>query len=148
VFDKDVAVETWSAAEAIAPWGESVLEIAYAADTDDQAWVAAVASSISRVLGIEVVGAAYQTTEELQTAITGRTIVTAFRTEQHARYPGALSFLTGPYTSKGAANVSGYSSRLFDAQLRAASIATTESDLDREVDWAGVPQYFSIAPRR
>jgi oligopeptide transport system substrate-binding protein len=128
-FDDETAKEKWLEADALVVWGDQSLQIGYTADSDDQAWVAAVASSISRVLGIDAVGVAFPTEAELDAAIADRSIAAAFRTVQTAPYPSALAYLSPRYLTKGATNTGVYSNRLVDLQLKAANTARTTADI-------------------
>ncbi len=91
-FDADEAKKLWAEADAIAPW-TAPFQIAYNADGGHQAWVDAVANQLKNNLGIEASGAPYPTFAELRTAVTDRTIQTAFRTGWQADYPSLFNFL-------------------------------------------------------
>jgi oligopeptide transport system substrate-binding protein len=125
-YDADKAKELWAQADAISPWS-GTFQIAYNADGGHQVWVDAVTNSIKNVLGIDASGAPYPTFKEARTAITDRSIQTAFRTGWQADYPGLYNFLGPLYATDASSNDGDYSSPEFD-QLLAAGIAETEVD--------------------
>ncbi len=125
-YDADKAKELWAQADAISPWS-GTFQIAYNADGGHQVWVDAVTNSIKNVLGIDASGAPYPTFKDARTAITDRSIQTAFRTGWQADYPGLYNFLGPLYATDASSNDGDYSSPEFD-QLLAAGIAETEVD--------------------
>jgi oligopeptide transport system substrate-binding protein len=124
-YDPELAVDLWAQADAISPW-EGQFKIAYNADSDHQAWVDATANSIKNTLGIDAVGEPYPTFAEFRTAITDRTIDSAFRTGWQADYPGLFNFLGPLYATGAGSNDGDYSSEQFDTLL---SEGAAESDL-------------------
>lgn len=125
-FDADEAKKLWAEADAIAPWSGS-FQIGYNADGGHQAWVDAVANQLKNNLGIDASGAPYPTFAEFRTAITDRTIQTAFRTGWQADYPALFNFLGPIYGTDAGSNDGDYSSPEFDALLKEG---LAETDLD------------------
>lgn len=116
-FDADEAKKLWAEADAIAPW-DGTFQIAYNADGGHQAWVDAVANQLKNNLGIDASGAPYPTFAEARTAITDRTIQTAFRTGWQADYPALFNFLGPIYATDAGSNDGDYSNPEFDALLK------------------------------
>ncbi|MFN3948948.1 ABC transporter substrate-binding protein [Microbacterium sp.] len=125
-YDEAKAKELWAQADAISPW-TGTFQIAYNADGGHQVWVDAVTNSIKNTLGIDASGAPYPTFKEARTAITDRSIQTAFRTGWQADYPGLYNFLGPLYATDASSNDGDYSNPEFDSLL-AAGIAETEVD--------------------
>ena len=125
-FDADAAKDLWAQADAIAPW-DGTFQIAYNADGGHQAWVDAVANQLKNNLGIDASGAPYPTFAEARTAITDRTIQTAFRTGWQADYPALFNFLGPIYGTGAGSNDGDYSNPEFDALLKEG---LAETDLD------------------
>jgi oligopeptide transport system substrate-binding protein len=123
LYNEDEAKAKWAEADAISPW-DGTFQIAYNADGGHQEWVDAVANSIKNVLGIDASGAPYPTFAEVRTAITDRTIQTAFRTGWQADYPGLFNFLGPIYGTNAGSNDGDYSSADFDALLKQGSSAS------------------------
>ncbi|CAN5181775.1 ABC transporter substrate-binding protein [soil metagenome] len=126
-YDADTAKDLWAEADLLAPW-DGTFEIAYSNDGDDQAWVDAVARSISNALGIDAAGVPSPSDDELDAAIADRSITTAFVTRTQADYPGLFNMLGPVFGSNGSANVGDYTSADFDEQLKAATAATTPDE--------------------
>ncbi|MDR1806432.1 MAG: ABC transporter substrate-binding protein [Propionibacteriaceae bacterium] len=128
-YDPEKAKELWAEADAISPW-EGTFKIAYNADGPHQAWVDAVTNSIKTVLGIDAEGDPYPTFQASRTAITDRTIQTAFRTGWQADYPSIYNYLYTLYGSEAAdgngSNDGDYKNPEFDAALAAG---LTKSDM-------------------
>lgn len=125
-YNEEKAKELWAEADAISAW-DGEFQIAYNADGGHQEWVDATVNSIKNVLGIEASGAPYPTFAEVRTAITDRTIKTAFRTGWQADYPGLFNFLGPIYGTNAGSNDGDYSNPDFDALLKqGSSAATTE----------------------
>jgi oligopeptide transport system substrate-binding protein len=125
-FDADEAKKLWAEADAIAPW-DGTFQIAYNADGGHQGWVDAVSNQLKNNLGIDASGAPYPTFAEVRTAITDRTIQTAFRTGWQADYPALFNFLGPIYGTDAGSNDGDYSSPEFDALL-AEGLAETDLD--------------------
>ncbi|RZS65753.1 oligopeptide transport system substrate-binding protein [Agromyces ramosus] len=125
-FDADEAKELWAQADAIAPW-DGTFQIAYNADGGHQAWVDAVANQLKNNLGIDASGAPYPTFAEARTAITDRTIQTAFRTGWQADYPALFNFLGPIYGTGAGSNDGDYSNPEVD-QLLDEGLAETDLD--------------------
>jgi oligopeptide transport system substrate-binding protein len=125
-FDAEEAKALWAEADAIAPW-DGTFQIGYNADGGHQAWVDAVANQLKNNLGIDASGAPYPTFAEFRTAITDRTIQTAFRTGWQADYPALFNFLGPIYGTDAGSNDGDYSNPEFDALL-AEGLAETDLD--------------------
>ncbi|GAA1502915.1 oligopeptide transport system substrate-binding protein [Agromyces terreus] len=125
-FDADAAKDLWAQADAISPWSGS-FQIAYNADGGHQAWVDAVANQLKNNLGIDASGAPYPTFAEVRTAVTDRSIQTAFRTGWQADYPALFNFLGPIYATGAGSNDGDYSNADFDALLKEG---LAETDLD------------------
>ena len=125
-YDETKAKELWAQADAISPW-TGTFQIAYNADGGHQTWVDAVTNSIKNTLGIDASGAPYPTFKEARSAITDRSIQTAFRTGWQADYPGLYNFLGPLYATDASSNDGDYSNPEFDSLL-AEGIAETEVD--------------------
>jgi oligopeptide transport system substrate-binding protein len=134
-FNADEAVALWAEADAISPW-EGTFELAYNADGGHQAWVDAVTNSIKNVLGIDAAGAPYPTFAEVRTAITDRSIQTAFRTGWQADYPGLFNFLGPIYGTNAGSNDGDYSNAEFDALLKEGSSAGSTEEANEKFQQA------------
>ncbi|WP_448005279.1 peptide ABC transporter substrate-binding protein [Agromyces bauzanensis] len=130
-FDADEAKALWAEADAISPWS-GTFQIGYNADGGHQAWVDAVANQLKNNLGIDASGAPYPTFAEFRTAITDRTIQTAFRTGWQADYPALFNFLGPIYGTDAGSNDGDYSSAEFD-QLLEEGLAETDLDAANEI---------------
>jgi len=151
-YNPDEAKKLWAQADAIAPWGDSTFQIAYNADGGHAEWVDAVSNSIKNVLGINASGAPYPTFAEARTAITDRSIQTAFRTGWQADYPGLFNFLGPLYATNASSNDGDYSNPEFDALLQegssTADSATANEDFQKaqEIllkDLPAIPLWYS-----
>ncbi len=125
-YDPDKAKDLWAQANAISPW-DGTFEIGYNADGGHQTWVDAVVNSIKNTLGIDASGAPYPTFKEVRSAITDRSIQTAFRTGWQADYPGLYNFLGPIYATDAGSNDGDYSNADFD-KLLAQGISSTDVD--------------------
>ncbi|WP_438352558.1 peptide ABC transporter substrate-binding protein [Microbacterium sp. CJ88] len=150
-FDAAKAKDLWAKADAISPW-TGTFQIAYNSDGGHQPWVDAVTNSIKNTLGIDASGAPYPTFKEARSAITGRTIQTAFRTGWQADYPGLYNFLGPLYATNASSNDGDYSSAEFDKLLSdgisSTDTATQNSDFQKaqEVllkDLPAIPLWYS-----
>lgn len=126
-FNPDEAKKLWAEADAISPW-VGAFQIAYNADGGHQAWVDAVTNQLKNNLGIDASGAPYPTFAEARTAITDRTIQTAFRTGWQADYPALFNFLGPLYGTGAGSNDGDYSNpevdRLLDEGLAETDLET------------------------
>ncbi len=113
-FNAAKAKELWAQANKISPWSGS-FQIAYNADGGHQGWVDAVTNQIKNTLGIDASGAPYPTFGEFRTAVTDKTIATAFRTGWQADYPALANFLEPIYQTGAGANDGQYSNADVDA---------------------------------
>lgn len=129
-FSDDTAKERWAQADGLkkaGPW-EGTLQIAYAADGPDAGAVAAVLRSISAVLGIDVEAVPYPTQAELDAAVAAGTMAMPWVRTQTAAYPGMLSYLS-QYVTKAPSNVGAYTSKDYDATMKAAALAADPEDI-------------------
>ncbi|MCM3503369.1 ABC transporter substrate-binding protein [Microbacterium sp. P26] len=129
-YDEAKAKDLWAQADAISPW-TGTFQIAYNADGGHQTWVDAVTNSIKNTLGIDASGAPYPTFKEARSAITDRSIQTAFRTGWQADYPGLYNFLGPLYATDASSNDGDYSNPQFD-QLLSDGIAETDVDTQNQ----------------
>jgi oligopeptide transport system substrate-binding protein len=129
-FDADKAKDLWAQADAISPWS-GTFQIGYNADGGHQAWVDAVANQLKNNLGIDASGAPYPTFAEFRTAVTDRTIQTAFRTGWQADYPALSNFLGPIYVTGAGSNDGDYSSADFDNLIK-EGLAQTDIDAANE----------------
>jgi oligopeptide transport system substrate-binding protein len=113
-FNAAKAKELWAKADKISPWSGK-FQIAYNSDGGHQGWVDAITNQIKNTLGIDATGAPYATFKELRTAVTDKTIPTAFRTGWQADYPALANFLEPLYQSGAGANDGQYSNADVDA---------------------------------
>jgi oligopeptide transport system substrate-binding protein len=143
-FDADEAKKLWAEADAISPW-DGTFQIAYNADGGHQAWVDAVANQLKNNLGIDASGAPYPTFAEVRTAITDRTIQTAFRTGWQADYPALFNFLGPIYATDAGSNDGDYSSAEFDGLLK-EGLAETDIAVANEKFQAAQEVLFKDLP--
>jgi oligopeptide transport system substrate-binding protein len=122
-FDPEAAKELWAEADAIAPWS-GTFQIAYNADGGHASWVDALANQLKNNLGIDASGAPYPTFAEVRTAITDRTIQTAFRSGWIGDYPALFNFLGPLYATNAGSNDGDYSNPEVDALLKEGLAAT------------------------
>ena len=150
-YNPDEAKKLWAQADAISPWSGS-FQIAYNADGGHAEWVDAVSNSIKNTLGIDASGAPYPTFAEARTAITDRSIQTAFRTGWQADYPGLFNFLGPLYATNASSNDGDYSNPDFDKLLQegssTADSATANEDFQKaqEIllkDLPAIPLWYS-----
>lgn len=125
-FNVEEAKKLWAEADAISPWS-GTFQIAYNADGGHQGWVDAVANQLKNNLGIDASGAPYPTFAEVRTAVTDRTIQTAFRTGWQADYPALYNFLGPIYGTGAGSNDGDYSSAEVDSLLKEGR---AETDLE------------------
>ena len=129
-YDPTKAKELWAQADKISKW-DGTFKIAYNADGGHDVWVDAVINSIKNTLGIKAEGNPYPTFGEFRTAVTDRSIDTAFRTGWQADYPSLFNFL-GPIYGTGAGSNDGkYSSADFDGLLKKGSSQTDTKDANK-----------------
>lgn len=152
-YNEEEAQRLWAEADAISPY-EGTFTIAYNADGGHQAWVDAVANSISNTLGIQAEGLSYPTFAASLEPRTEGTLTGATRAGWQGDYPAMANFLSPLYTTGGSSNYEGYSSEEFDAKMdEAAAAATTEeaTALYQEaqeillVDLPSIPLWYSNA---
>ncbi|MCI1642590.1 MAG: ABC transporter substrate-binding protein [Actinomyces sp.] len=134
-YDPDKAKELWAQADAISPY-DGTFTIGYNSDGGHQAWVDAVANSISNTLGITAQGNPYPDFKSLRTDVTGRTITGAFRTGWQADYPGKYNFLAPLYGTGAGSNDGDYSNADFDSLLSQAAAAPSADEASSLLDQA------------
>jgi oligopeptide transport system substrate-binding protein len=130
-YNADDAKKLWAQADAISPWS-GTFQIAYNADGGHQGWVDAVANNLKNNLGIDASGAPSPTFAQVRTAITDRTISTAFRTGWQADYPGLFNFLGPLYATDAGSNDGDYSNPAFDALLAKGSSETDSAAANKD----------------
>lgn len=101
-YNKSEAKKLWAEADKISPYNDT-LTISYNADGGHEAWVTAVANSISNTLGIKAEGKAYPTFQEALDVQTNDKLTGASRTGWQADYPSLYNFL-GPTMGKTSSN--------------------------------------------
>jgi len=121
-YNPTEAKKLWAEANKISPWSGS-FQIGYNADGGHQGWVDAVTNSIKNTLGIDASGAPTATFAEFRTAITDKTIKTAFRTGWQADYPALSNFLEPLYQTAAGANDGQYSNPAVDKLFTEANSA-------------------------
>lgn len=121
-YDPERAKQLWAQADAISPWSGQ-FAFAYNADGGHQEFVDAVVNSLKNVLGIDAVGAPQPTFAQIRTAITDRTINTAFRSGWQGDYPSMLNFLEPIFVTGAGSNDVDYSNPAFDQALVDAEAA-------------------------
>jgi oligopeptide transport system substrate-binding protein len=129
-YNDDGAKERWAQADSlkkVKPW-DGVLQVAYAAEGADRDGVRAVLTSIGAALGIEVEPVPYPSQAELEAAVAAGELHMPWIRTQSAPYPGMLPFLRD-YISKAPGNAGGYSSKDFDAAMKAAALAADADDV-------------------
>ncbi|PRY69409.1 oligopeptide transport system substrate-binding protein [Glaciihabitans tibetensis] len=122
-YDADIAADLWAQADAIAPYGDTVFDIAYNSDGGHQAWVDAATQSISNALGITAQGKPYPTFADALTDRAAGTLTGATRAGWQADYPSLYNFLAPNYQTGAGSNYEGYSSEEFDNLLDEGSVA-------------------------
>jgi oligopeptide transport system substrate-binding protein len=126
-YNAEEAKAKWAEAEEIAPYGDTVFDIAYNADGGHQAWVDAVANSIANTLGIEAVGKPYPTFAAALDDRENEKLTGATRAGWQGDYPSMYNFLAPLYRTGAGSNYEGYSSEEFEALLdEGAKAATVE----------------------
>ncbi len=134
-YNPQKAKELWTQADAISPYN-GTFTIGYNSDGGHQAWVDAVANSISNTLGITAQGNAYPDFKSIRTDITERTITGAFRSGWLADYPSRYNFLAPLYATGAGSNDGDYSSAEFDGLVSQAAAAATPEEANTLLDQA------------
>ncbi|MFF2271103.1 ABC transporter substrate-binding protein [Agromyces sp. NPDC058136] len=127
-YNPDEAKKLWAEADAIAPYGDTVFDLAYNADGGHQAWVDAVVNSIANTLGIQAVGKPYPTfaaalDDRKNDKLTGGT-----RAGWQGDYPSMYNFLAPLYQTGAGSNYEDYSSEEFDNLLKEGAVAPSVED--------------------
>jgi len=151
-YDEAEAQRLWAAADEIAPYGDTVLDISYNADGGHQAWVDAAAQSIGNTLGITAQGKPYPTFAEALTDRDNNALTGATRAGWQADYPSLYNFLAPLYQTGAGSNYEDYTSEEFDSLLQEGSQAAsveeaTEIYQDAQVvllrDLPSIPLWYS-----
>lgn len=150
-YNPDEAQALWAQADAISPW-EGTFQIGYNSDGGHQEWVDAVVNSIKNTLGIDASGNPFVDFASFRTAVTDRSIGTAFRTGWQADYPGLYNFLGPLYATNASSNDGDYSNTEFDALLE-EGISSTDPETQNAdfqaaqeillVDLPAIPLWYS-----
>ncbi|WP_341952592.1 ABC transporter substrate-binding protein [Salinibacterium sp. TMP30] len=151
-FNPDEAKKLWAEADAIAPYGDTVFDLAYNADGGHQAWVDAVVNSISNTLGIEAVGKAYPTFKDALNDRDANALTGATRAGWQADYPSLYNFLGPLYVDGAGSNKEGYSSPEFEKVLAEGASASSVEEATAKyqeaqeillVDLPSIPLWYS-----
>ncbi|GHD48186.1 ABC transporter substrate-binding protein [Mycetocola manganoxydans] len=127
-YNPDEAKKLWAEADAIAPYGDTVFDLAYNSDGGHQAWVDAVVNSISNTLGIEAVGKPYATFAAALEDRDADKLTGGTRAGWQADYPSMYNFLAPLYQTGAGSNYEDYSSEEFDALLKEGAQASSVED--------------------
>ncbi|MGI9823833.1 peptide ABC transporter substrate-binding protein [Agromyces sp. Marseille-Q5079] len=127
-FNADEAKKLWAEADAIAPYGDTVFDIAYNADGGHQAWVDAVANSIANTLGIQAVGKPYPTFAAALDDRENEKLTGGTRAGWQGDYPSMYNFLAPLYQTGAGSNYEKYSSEEFDNLLKEGAAASSVED--------------------
>jgi oligopeptide transport system substrate-binding protein len=127
-YNPEEAKKLWAEADAIAPYGSTVFDIAYNADGGHQAWVDAVINSIRNTLGIEAVGRSIPTFAVAIDERDNDTLTGGTRAGWQADYPSMYNFLAPLYQTGAGSNYEDYSSEEFDTLLKEGATAETVED--------------------
>ena len=122
-YNPEEAQKLWAEADAIAPYGDTVFDLAYNADGGHQAWVDAVANSIANTLGIEAVGKPYPTFAAALDDRENEKLTGGTRAGWQADYPSLYNFLAPLYRTGAGSNYEGYSSEEFETLLDEGAVA-------------------------
>ncbi|MEN9989358.1 MAG: hypothetical protein RL508_337 [Actinomycetota bacterium] len=121
-YNPTEAKKLWDEANKISPWSGK-FQIGYNADGGHQGWVDAVTNSIKNTLGIDASGSPTATFAAFRTAITDKSMMTAFRTGWQADYPALSNFLEPLYQTAAGANDGQYSNPAVDKLFNEANSA-------------------------
>ncbi|MFF2494802.1 ABC transporter substrate-binding protein [Agromyces sp. NPDC058064] len=127
-FNPDEAKKLWAEADAIAPYGDTVFDLAYNADGGHQAWVDAVVNSIANTLGIQAVGKPYPTFAAALDDRTNDKLTGGTRAGWQGDYPSMYNFLAPLYQTGAGSNYEDYSSEEFDNLLKEGAVAASVED--------------------
>jgi oligopeptide transport system substrate-binding protein len=131
-FNPDEAKKLWAEADAIAPYGDTVFDLAYNSDGGHQAWVDAVTNSIANTLGIQAVGKPYPTFAAALDDRTNDKLTGGTRAGWQADYPSMYNFLAPLYQTGAGSNYEDYSSEEFDGLLKEGSQASSVEDATKK----------------
>ncbi|MGO2521644.1 MAG: peptide ABC transporter substrate-binding protein [Microbacterium sp.] len=123
-YNPEEAEKLWAEAEAIAPY-TGTFDIAYNSDGGHQAWVDAVANSISNTLGIQAEGKPYPTFQAALDDRMNQQLTGATRAGWQGDFPSLGNFLSPLYTTGGSSNYEGYTNEEFDAKIDEAAAASS-----------------------
>lgn len=122
-YNPEEAKKLWAEADAMAPYGDTVFDLAYNSDGGHQAWVDAVVNSIANTLGIQAVGKPYPTFAAALDDRENERLTGGTRAGWQADYPSMYNFLAPLYQTGAGSNYEGYSSEEFDNLLKEGSQA-------------------------
>lgn len=127
-YNPEEAKKLWAEADAIAPYGSTVFDLAYNSDGGHQAWVDAVVNSIVNTLEIEAVGKPYPTFAAALEDREAQKLTGGTRAGWQADYPSLFNFLGPLYQTGAGSNYEGYSSEEFDGLLKEGAQAPSVED--------------------
>ena len=152
-YNPTKAKELWAQADKIAKW-DGTFKIGYNADGGHQGWVEAVTNSIKNALGIAAEGNPFPTFAEFRTAVTDKTITSAFRTGWQADYPALSNFLGPLYQTGAGANDGQYSNPEVDALFAKGNSAATLEEANKAYqdaqvillkDLPAIPMWYGVS---
>jgi oligopeptide transport system substrate-binding protein len=124
-YNPEEAQKLWAEADAIAPYGDTVFDLAYNADGGHQAWVDAVVNSIANTLGIQAVGKPYPTFAAALDDRENQRLTGGTRAGWQGDYPSMYNFLAPLYQTGAGSNYELYSSEEFDSLVKEGAQAGT-----------------------
>ncbi|OTA26384.1 ABC transporter substrate-binding protein [Alloscardovia macacae] len=134
-YNADEAKKLWAQADAIAPYGDTQLNLYYNADGGHKEIFEAYANSIKNALGINVAATPIATFQEMRQEVNNRTLKGAWRGGWMPDYPSAENYLKPLYGSAAAdgngANDGDYKNPEFDALLVKAAAASSTDDANK-----------------
>jgi len=135
-YDPSDAKKKWAAANKLSDYGDETLTISYNADGGHEAWVTAVANSISNTLGVKAEGNAYPTFQQALDVQTNDQLTGGSRTGWQADYPSLYNFL-GPTMGEGSSNnYSRYDSSAYNSLLEKGQAADTTAEGNKDFQQA------------
>ncbi len=124
-YNPEEAQKLWAEADAIAPYGDTVFDLAYNADGGHQAWVDAVVNSIANTLGIQAVGKPYPTFAAALDDRENQRLTGGTRAGWQGDYPSMYNFLAPLYQTGAGSNYELYTSEEFDSLVKEGAQAGT-----------------------
>ncbi len=108
--------------------GPAKLRITYNADGGHESWVDAVCAQLTKNLGVPCEGVAEPTFAALTEKLKSKQVSGMFRMRSMMSFPSMADYLSGLYSTAGAANYFGYSNPRFDQLLREGDAAAKPAD--------------------